>query len=300
MILFYNEICYVWGKGEKIMKHILQNFLIVLALLSPSFGSDEMETESPEAMDPTGDEESTFVGERVSEDPASNVQDLKSEVNSLKIRMDELLREMAVMKRNNGETKGTDKGPYHGSSGDITSADHHGVDAEDEDVLNMLDEASLSDSGGKSPVEEKRKIATKEAEKHAPNLPAGNALAQYNEAFALYKKAAYPEAQRAFHYVIKAYPKDSVAKKSHYWLGECAIAQKEYGSARKYYAKAYEVDKKGPNAADCLYKLGLTFASEKKKGGACTAWKKLTIDYPNMSKALKEKVAKAQKANKCS
>ena len=269
----------------------LKALISSLIILSMSWAEEE----SPEAMDPTGDEDPHFVGEADtgSEDAPSNVQDLKTEVSNLKTRMDELLREIAVMKRERGEGSASEKSPHIEEEVGHSAS----IDEDTDDVLKMLDEGSV---GEESAAERKRKGATKEAEKTAPTLPAGNAQAQYNEAMALYKKESYPEAERAFSYVIKAYSKDAVAKKSHYWLGECCMNLDKPLDARKHYAKAYELDKKGPNAADCLYKLGLTFSKDKKKAAACTAWKKLTIDYPNMPKSLKEKVSKSQKTHKCS
>ena len=55
----------------------------------------------------------------------------------------------------------------------------------------------------KKDLEEAREIATKHAEEKAPKFSAGDAEAQYNEAFALHDKGAYKEAERAFSYFIK-------------------------------------------------------------------------------------------------
>lgn len=186
--------------------------------------------------------------------------------------------------------------PKHPIAAQKASAD---LDDETESVLQLLEksapvadqegigEASSKKQRKNTDVEAVREAATKHAEETAPNLTAGNAEAQYNEAFALYDKGAYKEAERAFSYFIKTYPSDPLVSKAMYWKAESCFQLKNYKSAKILFVNAYKKNPKGPKSADCLLKLGEILAIEGKNDDACTAWRKLKKDFPHMTSEMK-------------
>jgi tol-pal system protein YbgF len=146
-------------------------------------------------------------------------------------------------------------------------------------------------------LEADRESATKHAEETAPTLPAGDAEAQYNEAFALHDKGAYKESERAFGYFIKTYPNDPLVPKAMYWKAESCLKQKNYKDAKILFVNAYKKNPKGPKAPDCLLRLGEILAIQGKKDDARTAWRKLKTDFPHMTSEMKEELASLQKTH---
>lgn len=136
-----------------------------------------------------------------------------------------------------------------------------------------------------------REAATKHAEETAPKLAIGNAEAQYNEAFALFDKGAYKEAERAFSYFIKTYPNDPLVSKAMYWKAECCFKQKNHKDAKIIFVNAYKKNPSGPKAPDCLLRLGEILAIQGKNEDACTAWRKLRKDFPHMTSEMKTELS---------
>lgn len=180
------------------------------------------------------------------------------------------------------------------------------TDEETESVLKILEQSAPEEDGEDGPpkkkqkkdVEELRESATKQAEETAPKLSTGtpqekNSLAQYNEALTLYDKGAYKEAERAFSYFIKAYPKDPLISKAMYWKAVSMMKQgnNKVKGAQILFVTAYKKNPKGPKAPDCLLKLGETFALLDNKQNACIAWKKLEDDFSHMTDEMKAELA---------
>ena len=188
-----------------------------------------------------------------------------------------------------------------------SSAPHPDKDDETESVLKLLEQSAPSDDDHdgspkkkqKKNLEEVRDTATKHAEDTAPSLPAGNALAQYNEAFALHESGAYKEAERAFSYFIKTYPNDPLVSKAMYWKAESCLKQNKQKEAKILFVNAYKKSPKGPKAPDCLLKLGEALALQGKKDDACTAWRKLQTDFPHITGEMKTELGALKKKYGC-
>lgn len=180
-------------------------------------------------------------------------------------------------------------------------------DEETESVLKLLEQAAPDDEEEDGPVrkkqkkalEEVRETATKHAEEKAPKLNAGNAEAQYNEAFALHNKGAYKESERAFSYFIKTYPNDPLVPKAMYWKAEACLKQGKQKEAKILFVNAYKKNPEGPKAPDCLLRLGATLAIQGKKDDACTAWRKLKTDFPHMTNEMKSELATLKQQYGC-
>lgn len=181
------------------------------------------------------------------------------------------------------------------------------MDDETESVLKMLEQAAPEgdeDDGKpakkqKKDLEEAREIATKHAEEKTPKFSAGNAEAQYNEAFALHDKGAYKEAERAFSYFVKTYPNDPLVPKAMYWKAESCLKQGKQKEAKILFVNAYKKNPRGPKAPDCLLKLGEALAMQGKKDDACTAWRKLKTDFPHMTNEMKSELASLKQQYGC-
>lgn len=81
----------------------------------------------------------------------------------------------------------------------------------------------------KASIEEKttdpKALATKEATKHAPDVPQGNEMAQFDQALALYDKKEYNTALKAFDYFIQEYPTHKLTESAYYWKAMCYFQQ---------------------------------------------------------------------------
>lgn len=148
-------------------------------------------------------------------------------------------------------------------------------------------------------VEAVREAATKHAEETAPKLPAGNAEAQYNEAFALHDKGEYKNAERAFSDFIETYPNDPLISKAMYWKAESCLQQKNYKDAKILFVNAYKKNPKGPKAPDSLLRLGEILAIQGKNSDACTAWRKLKKDFPHMTSEMKTELTALKNTYGC-
>ncbi len=184
-------------------------------------------------------------------------------------------------------------------------------DEETESVLKLLEQSAPGDEeeGAQRPskvknnknkdVETIRETATKHAEDVAPTLPAGNAEAQYNEAFALYGKGAYKEAERAFERFMKTYPNDTLVPKAMYWKAESCLKQGKDKEAKILFANAYKKNPTGPKAPHCLLKLGESLAMQGSIEDACTAWLKLKTDFPHMTNEMTSELTALKKKYGC-
>lgn len=184
-------------------------------------------------------------------------------------------------------------------------------DEETESILKLLDQSAPGDEeegAQRSPktknsknkdLETIRETATKQAEDTAPTLPAGNAEARYNEAFALYGKGAYKEAERAFEYFIKTYPSDTLVSQAMYGKAESCLKQGKDKEAKILFVNAYKKNPKGSKAPHCLLKLGGLLAMQGSIEDACTAWLKLKTDFPHMTNEMENELTALKKKYGC-
>jgi tol-pal system protein YbgF len=244
-----------------------------------------------------------------------DVERLRDEIRSLQdevTRLRESVSQFQSQRENADLTQNGNPKRMPSSSESASSLDaSFEKDDETESVLKLLEQSAPGDEeemdgsskkkkGHKDNDREKvRETATKHAEDIAPSLPTGNAEAQYNEAFALYDKQAYKEAERAFGYFIKTYPKDPLVAKAMYWKGESCLKQGNYKDAKVLFVSVYKKNPKGPKAPDSLLKLGEALAMQGKKEDACTAWLKLKTDFPHMTTEMKKQLGILKKKYGC-
>ncbi|MBM3468185.1 MAG: tetratricopeptide repeat protein [Alphaproteobacteria bacterium] len=264
-----------------------------------------------------GKAEDANPGSRVTHDDLNH---LKEEMRRLNSSIDHLKRENEELRQQQSSSKNKASPPQEGveiksrSKAESWDQTHDPTfpqerDDETESLLHLLElsapkgdenkDTTPPKKGGKTDVESLREAATKQAEDSAPQLVAGNAQAQYNEAFALYNKNEYKESRKAFDYFIKTYPNDPLVSKAIYWKAKCYINLEEYDRAKPLLVKAYKMNPKSSKAADCMVDLGDILAKQGKKEDACTVWNKVKTDFPNMGDDMKKELSTLKKKYKC-
>lgn len=177
------------------------------------------------------------------------------------------------------------------------SGNASGLSEDDAAILKMM--TTHEANSKQEAVKKLRDEKTKEAVKTAPSLASGPAVASYDAAFALYKKADYSKAEKAFAFFIKQNPKDKMVHQALYWQGDCQLKTNQLNTAKVSFVQCYQKDQKGAKTPDALFGLGQVLLKENKQQQACTAWKKLEADFPKMPADLKKKLQDAKKAAKC-
>lgn len=180
------------------------------------------------------------------------------------------------------------------------------TDEETESVLKILEQSAPEEDGEDNPPKKKQKknledreSATKHAEETAPQLTTGtirekNSFNQYNAALAHYNRGEYKKAEIAFSDFIKEYKDNSdepLIPQAMYWKAESTMKLGNNTGAQLLFVTAYKKNPKSPNAANCLLRLGETFALLDKKENACVAWKKLEDDFPHMTDEMKTELS---------
>ncbi|MDR3516262.1 MAG: tol-pal system protein YbgF [Azospirillaceae bacterium] len=154
-----------------------------------------------------------------------------------------------------------------------------------------LGASSLPDDG--TPLQSEKPAPPargKEKSAAANSLPGGTVQQQYEAAFALLRQADYDKAEVALTQFIARNPKDALAANAQYWLGETYYVRQKFTEAAVAFADSYKKFPKGPKAPDSLLKLGMALAALNHKSDACTAYRQLTKDYPDVSASVKHRV----------
>jgi len=122
----------------------------------------------------------------------------------------------------------------------------------------------------------------------ASAAPAGGAAAaatpaqQYQNAFALLRRADYPGAEQALRNFVVQHPKDPLAGNAQYWLGETYYVRRNWKDAAIAFAEGYQKYPKSGKAPDDLLKLAMSLGNMGQKANACTALRRLERDFPQM------------------
>lgn len=133
-----------------------------------------------------------------------------------------------------------------------------------------------------------------------PVLPEGSPKDQYDFAISLiFKDQDYPQAERALKEFIGKNGTHALAGNANYWLGETFYGRKDYQQSAFAFAEAFQKYPKSAKAPDSLYKLGLSLAQLNKTKEACTAFGRLTENFPNADATLKSRVRHEQRRLAC-
>jgi tol-pal system protein YbgF len=105
---------------------------------------------------------------------------------------------------------------------------------------------------------------------------------QYQNAFALLRRADYPGAEQALRAFIAQHPKDPLAGNAQYWLGETYYVRRNWKDAAIAFAEGYQKYPRNSKAPDDLLKLAMSLGNMGQKADACTALRHLDHDFPRM------------------
>ncbi len=126
-----------------------------------------------------------------------------------------------------------------------------------------------------------------------------NTQKEYDEAYALLKKAQYETAQIALEDFLKKYPTDKLAGNAQYWLGETYYVRGQFEQAAVVFAEGVQKYKSSVKGADSLLKLGMSMARLNKIKEACSAFKNLEKEFPKASESLKARVKSEMEKISC-
>ena len=133
----------------------------------------------------------------------------------------------------------------------------------------------------------------------AVRLPDGPVKEQYDYAYGLLRKAAFPEAEQAFKEFLRRNPSDKLAANAHYWLGETFYVRNQFDQAALAFVEGYKKFPEGAKASDTLYKLGLTLHKLNQKQEACATFGELLRRFPDLDSRMKERAEGERKELAC-
>jgi len=121
----------------------------------------------------------------------------------------------------------------------------------------------------------------------------------YQSGLTALKANDYQTAEQNFNKIVTQSPNDKLAGNAQYWLGEVYYAQSNFAKSAVTFAKGYQNYKNSAKGADCLFKLGMSMKSLKKKDDACAAFNSLKTEFPAAEAEILKKAADEAKALKC-
>ncbi|AIK97028.1 tetratricopeptide repeat protein [Candidatus Odyssella acanthamoebae] len=250
-----------------------------------------------------GDLEKRIGGQSASGEDFATQEDLESLKNQIK----ELRGRIEVLEHQSSKNS-TATGTISTVSAATDSIDDcdavAGDDAAEDDVEAILQDLATAPASGKEAARDK---ATEKAEKEAPTgiLEKSDDNAQYDQAMALYKKKEYAEAEEAFRYYVKQYPKGKQITQAKLHIADCELATatetKQKGMAKTAaadFAAAYKANPKGSTGAQALLGMAQSIKLQGETKKACVVLKKLKADFPK-EKSTMAKAKDLSKQYKC-
>jgi tol-pal system protein YbgF len=121
------------------------------------------------------------------------------------------------------------------------------------------------------------------------SLPAGaDAVTLYNQGYGDLLRRDYASAEGAFQQLVAEFPKDKLAGKAQYWLGETYFVRGEFKNAADAFLKSYNTHKTGEKAADSLVKLGMALGELGQKDAACATLGEFKTSFPDADAVLRD------------
>jgi tol-pal system protein YbgF len=130
-----------------------------------------------------------------------------------------------------------------------------------------------------------------------PQGAAPDTRPQFDAAMNLLAKAQYDEARAAFRAFADENPRDALAARAIYWVGDIAYVQKDYGAAAQAFAEAikkYPTSSRGP---DSMLKLGQSLLALGQKKEGCLTLGAIKSKYSQASASVLSQAASARAAS---
>lgn len=123
--------------------------------------------------------------------------------------------------------------------------------------------------------------------------------AEYEQAYALLRRADYPAAESALQAFLERHPDHELAGNAYYWLGETHYVRQDYQRAAVAFARAYKGFPDGNKAAENLLKLGMAFASMGRIDEACATFRKLRDDHADAQEIVRDRMRRENERAGC-
>ena len=123
--------------------------------------------------------------------------------------------------------------------------------------------------------------------------------AEYEQAYALLRRADYPAAEAALQAFLERHPDHELAGNAYYWLGETHYVRQDYQRAAVAFARAYKGFPDGNKAAENLLKLGMAFASMGRIEEACATFRKLRDDHADAQEIVRDRMRRENERAGC-
>ena len=115
----------------------------------------------------------------------------------------------------------------------------------------------------------------------------------------LVRAGDYGRAEAHFREFTERYGSSSRAPDAAFWLGESILSQGRYEEAAKVFLDTHKRFPEGRMAAQNLLKLGVSLAGMNQRELACATLAEVPRKYPDLSAAVRDRVAAEQKAASC-
>ncbi len=151
------------------------------------------------------------------------------------------------------------------------------------------EQTATKSSSAVKPAPAARVTQPKVTAKPVPEPPQSNASEKatartagdlYRQGIELIKAHNVQEALNAFESLVQRYPQSKYTPASHYWIGECYYAMKNYHEAVAAFTRSLDYPKNPKRAAGMLM-LGISYQKLGQREEAARYFKKLIEDYPD-------------------
>jgi tol-pal system protein YbgF len=109
----------------------------------------------------------------------------------------------------------------------------------------------------------------------------------YVKAFGLFSANSFSEAISAFEAFLLSNPSSEYAGNSHFWIGECHYAQKEYRKAITSFQRVVEHYPASAKVPDAMLRIASCHSSLKEAQRARQVMEQLVAKYPDTPAAIK-------------
>jgi tol-pal system protein YbgF len=107
------------------------------------------------------------------------------------------------------------------------------------------------------------------------------------------KQGRYDQAEQRLRAFMKDYPASPLTGDAWYWLGESQSTRGNHAEAARSYLQGYNADRRGPRAAQNLYRLGVTLGRLGQASEACLTLREVSAQFPGASDIVDKAEAEA-------
>jgi tol-pal system protein YbgF len=176
------------------------------------------------------------------------------------------------------------------------------------------DPVDLSSPAGDLPVQSSELPPPPAADQGGEALPgvetlpsAGSASLEYPQdpdqlydlGYGYVQAGNYKLAEGAFREFTERYENNARLPEARFWLGESVFEQRRYEDAAKIFLDTHKKYPQSPLGPQNLLKLGVSLAGMNQRELACATLAEVPNKYPDLSNAVRAKVAAEQKAASC-